>query len=83
MPKRGDIEELYEFRILFTHKGESFTNDRHFTAMNVKSAIEMFEFACRKDELDVEIVQIEKWNRWADRWENADDKVEENVDLVS
>ena len=51
--------------------------------MNVKSAIEMFEFACRKDELDVEIVQIEKWNRWVDRWENADDKVEENVDLVS
>ena len=43
----------------------------------------MFEFACRKDALDVVIVNVEKWNRWSDRWESADEFVQEEIDLVS
>jgi hypothetical protein len=57
--------------------------NRHFTAVSNKSAIEMFEFACRKVELDVEVVQVEKWNRWADRWEVVEEALEKEVDLAS
>lgn len=82
MPRRDDIEEFFEFRIQFHHKNSEFINDRHFTAINAQSAIEMFEFACRKEELDVKIALIEKWNRWANRWENAELAVQEEADLV-
>lgn len=84
MPKRNDIEELYEFRILFNHEGSDFVNDRHFTATNADSALEMFDFVCRKEESLVEIKSIERWNRWADRWENTKDLItHEPTNLVS
>ena len=83
MVKQDDLDEMFEFRIQFHHKGSDFINDRHFTAVSNKSAIEMFEFACRKDELDVEVVQVEKWNRWADRWEVVEEALEKEVDLAS
>jgi hypothetical protein len=31
----------------------------------------MFEFACRKDEVLVDEVDISVWNRWADRWDEV------------
>jgi exo-beta-1,3-glucanase (GH17 family) len=83
MVKHNDLDEMFEFRIQFHHKGSDFINDRHFTAVSYQSAIEMFEFACRKEELDVEVVQVEKWNRWADRWEVAEEVLEKEVDLAS
>ena len=50
---------MYEFRIQFHHRGSDFINDRHFTAISDQSAIDMFEFACSKEELDVEVVKVE------------------------
>ena len=72
MTNSFDLDDLLEFRIQFRHENSDFLDNRHFTANNHKSAIEMFEFACSKDDIDVEIVQIEQWNRWADRWENVE-----------
>ncbi len=83
MPRSDDIEELFEFRIQFNHKGSSFINDRHFTSRDAPSAVEMFEFACRKDDLEVDIVLVERWNRWADRWEKIEDLIQDKADLVS
>ena len=83
MAKQKDYDEMYEFRIQFHHRGSDFINDRHFTAISDQSAIEMFEFACSKEELDVEVVKVEKWNRWADRWEGVEDLSKEGIDLVS
>ena len=83
MVKQDDFDEMFEFRIQFHHKGSDFINDRHFTAISDQSAIEMFEFACRKEELDIEVVQVEKWNRWADRWEVVEEVLEKEVDLAS
>lgn len=83
MPRRDDIEELFEFRIRFRHLGSDFVNDRHFTSKDVQSAINMFEFACRKDDLEVEIASVDKWNRWSDRWERVEQFVQKEADLVS
>ena len=83
MAKQNDLGEMFEFRIQFHHIGSDFINDRHFTAVSDQSAIEMFEFACGKEELDVEIVQVERWNRWADRWEVVEKLLENELDLSS
>ena len=83
MAKQDDLDEMFEFRIQFHHKGSDSINDRHFTAVSDQSAIEMFEFACGKEELDVEIVQVERWNRWADRWEVVEKLLENELDLSS
>ena len=83
MTKQDDLDEMFEFRIQFHHRGSDFINDRHFTALSDQSAVEMFEFACDKEELDVEIVQVQRWNRWADRWEVVEELLEHKVDLAS
>ena len=83
MAKQKDLDEMFEFRIQFHHRGSDFINDRHFTALSDQSAVEMFEFACGKEELDVEIVQVEKWNRWSNRWESEEELSKEGIDLVS
>ena len=31
----------------------------------------MFEFACRKDEVSVDEVDLSVWNRWANRWDEV------------
>ncbi|MEK9773721.1 MAG: hypothetical protein VW576_09180 [Opitutae bacterium] len=72
MSNRDVIEQLFEFRIQFRHFGSEFINDRHFTAKNSDLALEMFRFACKKDDLEVEVDSIEQWNRWANRWENTE-----------
>ncbi len=82
MGKRDDIEELFEFRFQFHHVGSDYLTDRHFTAVDSSSAMRMFEFACSKDDLEVEIVSIEKWNRWSNRWESMGELVEGNVESI-
>lgn len=73
MAKQKDHDEMFEFRFQFHHRGSDFIDNLHFTAVTGQSAIEMFEFACGKEELDVEIVKVERWNRWADRWEDVEE----------
>jgi hypothetical protein len=43
----------------------------------------MFEFASRKDASEVEIIGLDRWNRWANRWEPCEELVDEEVGLVS
>ena len=59
MAKQKDHHEMFEFRLQFYHRGSDFIDNRHFTAVTGQSAIEMFEFACGKEELDVEVVKVE------------------------
>ena len=83
MAKQHDLDELFEFRIQFHHIGSDFIDRRHFSAVSDQSAIEMFEFACGKEELDVEVVKVERWNRWADRWEDVEELSKEGIDVIS
>ena len=82
MGKKDPEDEVFEFRIKFYHSGSEFVNERHFIALNHSLALEMFEFASRKDSMEVEIIGLEKWNRWANRWESSEE-LEEEVGLVS
>ena len=76
MGREYKTDEVFDFRIQFHHLNSDFINERHFTAQNSQSAIEMFEFACRKDDIEVEIDDVTRWNRWANRWENVEELME-------
>jgi len=83
MGKKDPEDEVFEFRIKFYHSGSEFVNERHFIALNHSLALEMFEFASRKDSMEVEIIGLDRWNRWANRWESSEELEEEEVGLVS
>jgi hypothetical protein len=82
MGKKDPEDEIFEFRIKFYHSGSDFINQRHFMALNHSSALNMFDFASRKDSIEVELIGLDRWNRWADRWEPCGELVDEEVDLV-
>ncbi len=69
MGASNSVDEFFEYRVEYCHIGSEFTSDRHFTARDVNHALSMFEFARRKDDMKVDIKKVERWNRWADRWE--------------
>ena len=69
--KKDVTDDIFEFRIKFQYPGSDFINERHFTATDSSGALEMFNFASKKDDMEVDIVGLEKWNRWANRWESA------------
>jgi hypothetical protein len=83
MGRREDIEKLFEFRIEFRRIGSEFPSTRHFTCVSPEVAREMFLFICRKEEIEAEIVSMEVWNRWADRWETPAELAENDAELVS
>lgn len=83
MGKKNPEDDVFEFRIKFYHSGSEFINQRHFMALNCTAALEMFEFASRKDASEVEIIGLDRWNRWANRWEPCEELVDEEVGLVS
>ena len=60
-----------EYKFTFREIGSTLTSERHFSATTPAVAKEMFEFACRKDEVSVDEVDISVWNRWADRWDEV------------
>jgi hypothetical protein len=60
-----------EYKFTFREIGSSLNSERHFSATTPAVAKEMFEFACRKDEVSVDEVDISVWNRWADRWDEV------------
>ena len=60
-----------EYKFTFRETGSSLTSERHFSATTPAVAKEMFEFACRKDEVLVDDVDFSVWNRWADRWDEV------------
>lgn len=62
---------ISEYKFTFRETGSTLTSERHFSATTPEVAKEMFEFACRKDEVSVDEVDIAVWNRWADRWDQV------------
>ena len=83
MGNNEDTEVLSEYRFSFRHGESDFISERHFTAQNLKAAHSTFQFFCRKDEIEPEIEKIDVWNRWANRWECAEEIMDEEADLVS
>ena len=69
-PDNNDITTS-EYKFTFRETGTAVTSERHFSATSPEVAQEMFEFACRKDDLPTDEVDVSVWNRWSNRWEEV------------
>ena len=76
MRKKEVREEIFEFKIKYKEEDTEFFSEKHFSASNASIAIEMFNFACKKDEVTAEVEKIEVWNRWANRWDLVEEEME-------
>ena len=68
-------EEILEFRIEYKEADTELVSEKHFSASNSSIAIEMFNFACKKDEVIAKVEKIEVWNRWTNRWDPIDEQM--------
>jgi len=68
--KRKD-PDLFEFKFSYLQVGVSQLSEKYFFAENLTMASEMFTFACSKENLKIESMEVKRWNRWADRWEDV------------
>ena len=75
MRKKEAREDIFEFRIEYKEEDTEFFSQKHFSASNASIAIEMFNFACKKDEVSAEVEKIEVWNRWANRWDLVEEEM--------
>jgi hypothetical protein len=64
--------DLFEFRFHYHIDGSAGFSDKYFLAHDVAEAKEMFDYACSKRATPALLDRVEKWNRWADRWEDID-----------
>ena len=76
MREKEAREEIFEFKIKYKEEDSEFVSEKHFSASNASIAIEMFNFACKKDEVTAEVEKIEVWNRWANRWDLVEEEME-------
>jgi len=70
--KIDPTNDLFEFRFHYHIDGSAGFSDKYFLAHDVTEAKEMFEYACSKRATPALLDRVEKWNRWADRWEDID-----------
>ena len=67
-PKR----DLFEFHFHYHIEDSACFSDKYFLAHDFEEAKEMFDYACSKRASSALLDKVEKWNRWADRWEEVD-----------
>ena len=61
--------ELFEYKFHY-HLGDDLgAGDKYFLAHDRNEAAEMFCYACNKSRLDLNDINISKWNRWKGKWE--------------
>lgn len=60
-----------EYKFTFRQSESAQFSERHFSAPNPEIAREIFDFACRKDDISVDEVDLSVWNRWANRWDKV------------
>ena len=60
---------LFEYRFHYHFSDSVEFSDKYFLAHDYGEAKEMFDYACSKRATPALLDKVEKWNRWADRWE--------------
>ena len=63
--------DLFEYRFHYHFQDSTGFNDKYFMAHNYDEAREMFSYSCKKREVLPQVDRVEKWNRWAERWEEV------------
>ena len=70
--KKEKEPPMDEFRFHY-HLGDATEpSDKYFIARNFQEAKEMFDYACRRKQLQAQIFKVEQWNRWANKWETVE-----------
>ena len=82
MAKQKDYDEMYEFRIQFHHRGLTSLTIVILLLYLINLPLKCLNLL-RQRRTRWEIVRVERWNRWADRWECVEELSKEEIDLVS
>jgi hypothetical protein len=71
MKKDEESLSVNDYRFNYRQTGDELFSERHFSAPNPIVARQMFDLACKKDDLVADEVDMAVWNRWANRWEEV------------
>lgn len=63
-----------DYKFTFRQAGNALSSERHFSANNPTVAMQMFDLACKKDELSADEVDMAVWNRWTNRWDEVSEE---------
>ena len=72
MPAQPDHEDVFEYRIVYVNTNHGYLSKKHFLAHSQQNALEIFRYACHRKSIVPEVISIDFWNRWANRWENQE-----------
>ena len=67
--KRNSSTQQTEYRIRYRIAGDTIPVEKHFMATSFEQALEIFAYSCRNFQTTPELVDLAKWNRWADEWD--------------
>ncbi|MEK9773479.1 MAG: hypothetical protein VW576_07915 [Opitutae bacterium] len=69
--KKEAKEDLFEYRFHYHLVDSVDSSDKYFLAHDIDEAKKMFEYACNKRASSAMLDRVDKWNRWAARWEKV------------
>jgi hypothetical protein len=72
MPAQSDHDDVFEYRIVYVNTTHGYLSRKHFLAHSQQHALEIFRYACQRKSIEAEVVSIDFWNRWANRWEKQE-----------
>lgn len=73
MRKKDKSLEVNEYRINFIYKNPKDIHTRYFQSVSSNQIIENLNRVIGHD--DYQILSIEKYNRWSDKWEQEQDEI--------
>ena len=72
MPAQSDHDDVFEYRIVYVNTTHGYSSRKHFLAHSQQHALQIFRDACQRKSIEAEVVSIDFWNRWANRWEKQE-----------
>lgn len=72
MPAQPEFPDVFEYRIVYVNSKYGYLTKRHFLAHSQQHVLEIFTHACIRKSIEAEVVSIDCWNRWANRWEKQE-----------
>ena len=72
MPDQPEFADIFEYRIVYVNTTHGYLSRKHFLAHSQEHALEIFRYACHRQSIVAEVISVDFWNRWANRWENQE-----------
>lgn len=72
MSAQPDHEDVFEYRIVYVNTNHGYLSKKHFLAHSLQHVLEIFRYACHRRSIEAEVISVDFWNRWANRWENQE-----------